>query len=453
MATTYALVLRPPRAKDGLCPVHLRLTSDRAPKYQAVPNLAVAAKDWNEAGTLSRANWVRKSHPYADDYNERLRKLLRQIEDILKDQPALGAAELRAALGGPDASDFLAFMREDIQRRATGGHPRTAEKFTSILHKLESFRLGIAHPRGRGALEREPAEQQAQRATVTLPFRLLTVRFVRDYEHYLTSLGNRDTTIQKELSFLKTVLLRAIDENKLPEASNPFKKIKLREGKVRVKAKLSDPEVARLSALEPAQLTPAQLLARDTWLLQYYLLGSRIGDVVTLRWRNVLADRVEFTEHKTGKLKIAPRHEELDAILARYCPTPEAPEAFVLPYLLATEGYAQFPASLTWAELARLPAYRPKWVALLPRIESATASVNRYLKDVARLAGIEKVLTSHTARHSFADRGRRLGLPASDMRDMLNHHSIAQTEEYYGALERSELNQKAVSIYSASSKT
>ena len=43
MLTTYALVLRPPRLKDGLCPVHLRLTSDRSPKYQAVPNVARSA--------------------------------------------------------------------------------------------------------------------------------------------------------------------------------------------------------------------------------------------------------------------------------------------------------------------------------------------------------------------------------------------------------------------------
>ena len=80
MATTYALVLRPPRAKDGLCPVHLRLTSERQAKYQAVPNLAVAVKDWNAKATLSKANWVRKTHPYADEYNEKLRKLLREVE-------------------------------------------------------------------------------------------------------------------------------------------------------------------------------------------------------------------------------------------------------------------------------------------------------------------------------------------------------------------------------------
>jgi hypothetical protein len=44
MVTTYALVLRPPRAKDGLHPVSLRLTSDRQPTYRAVLNIALSAK-------------------------------------------------------------------------------------------------------------------------------------------------------------------------------------------------------------------------------------------------------------------------------------------------------------------------------------------------------------------------------------------------------------------------
>lgn len=157
---------------------------------------------------------------------------------------------------------------------------------------------------------------------------------------------------------------------------------------------------------------------------------------------------VEFTEHKTGKPKVAPRHAGLDAVLARCTPEGGArPEGFVLPYLKAEAPYAQFPAGLTWAELSRLPAYRPKWLALLPKIESATASVNTRLAAVAAAAGIDKRLTSHTARHSFADRGRRLGVAAADMRDMLNHHSIAQTEEYFGELERAELSEKARSIY------
>jgi integrase len=451
MGTTYALVLRPPRQKDNLCPVHLRLTSDRLPTYKAVPDVALSPKHWNEGGTLEKMNWVRKTHPSADRYNEELRKVMRKVQKLLDDNPTWSAQQLRAGLDGNSADDFLAYMRLDVERRRTAGHPRTAEKFFGIHNKLQSFRLGIPHPKGRGALAKEPAELQAKRAALTLPFGHLTARLIRDYEQYLATLGNLDSTIQKELSFVKTVVLRAIDEDKLPLEKNPFRRLKLREGKSRVKAKLSDAEVSALEALTPEQLTAGQLAARDTWLLQYYLLGSRIGDALTLRWRDVRPSEIEFTEHKTGKQKITPRHEGLDAVLARY-PAGSA-DAFVLPYLKDNAHYAQFPAGLTWAELARLPTYRQKWLELLPRVESATTTINNNLKAVARLAGIDKNLTTHTARHSFADRGRRLGIATADMRDMLNHHSISQTEGYYGELERSELSVKAVGIYAKTSTT
>lgn len=172
-----------------------------------------------------------------------LRKLLRQVQHLLDDNPEWSAKQVRAALEGNDAGkgDFLAYMRLDVHRRSAAGHPRTAEKFLSIHNKLQSLRLGIAHPTGRYSLARESAEAKERRAAVTLPFDRLTVRLIREYEQYLIAQGNRDTTNQKELSFIKTVVLRALEEDLLEK--NPFRRIKLREGKAHLKAKLTDEEV------------------------------------------------------------------------------------------------------------------------------------------------------------------------------------------------------------------
>lgn len=166
-----------------------------------------------------------------------------------------------------------------------------------------------------------------------------------------------------------------------------------------------------------------------------------------LRWRDVRTEDVFFTEHKTGKAKLSPRSARLNAVLARWAERSHNPDNFVLTFLKAEASYAQYPAGLSWAELSRLPEYRPLWIQLLRKVEAATSTINENLKRVAILAGIEKNLTSHTARHSFADRGRRRGVSASDLRDMLNHHSIAQTETYLGELEALELTEKARGIF------
>jgi hypothetical protein len=100
------------------------LTSARSPKYQAVPNVALSAAHWNEKGSLEKANWVRKTHSYAADYNETLRKLLKRVQQLVDDNPTWGCEQVRTALNGSGTQDFLAHMRLDVARRVQATHAR-----------------------------------------------------------------------------------------------------------------------------------------------------------------------------------------------------------------------------------------------------------------------------------------------------------------------------------------
>ena len=119
-----------------------------------------------------------------------------------------------------------AYARTSSAARWPPAHGREIRKYSQQTPELS---LRGAAPQG--ALARWPAEQQARRRQVTLPFAALTVRLVRDYEHYLISLGNCDITIHRKLSFIKTVLLWAVEEGVLATEKNPFDRIKLHEGR------------------------------------------------------------------------------------------------------------------------------------------------------------------------------------------------------------------------------
>ena len=83
-------------------------------------------------------------------------------------------------------------------------------------------------------------------------------------------------------------------------------------------------------------------------------------------------------------------------------------------------------------------------------IETGTALVNRYIKIVAARAGIEKHITSHTARHSFADAARiELGGNIKAIQEMLNHGQLRTTEIYVSDLTESELDTATLSVYNA----
>jgi integrase len=66
---------------------------------------------------------------------------------------------------------------------------------------------------------------------------------------------------------------------------------------------------------------------------------------------------------------------------------------------------------------------------LLPVLSNS--KYNDYLKEIAALCNINKDLTTHVARHTFATTVTLLnGIPLEILKEMLGHTSIKQTEHY-----------------------
>lgn len=467
MSLTYKPVLRRP-LQSGNRPVHIRITYQRKQAYLAT-SIDLPEALWNEKADPLRANWVRTAHPHAKLFNHRIQALLDDVRQLALDGTPRTADAVKQAVGlkngigrgiAPatvvESMDFLQYFEQVIAKRAPTGNPRSVEKLACVLQKIRRF---LAPPREAGqAKEAREAQLRAQR----LPFAALTVSWVRSYKAHLQLLGNQDSTIHKDLTFINTVIREAVEDKWLAEQDNPFrKKWKLHDLPDTPKTTLNLTQVAALEALvlpppvrDRHRYSMAQL-AREVWLLQYYTLGSRIGDVLTLRWGAVAEESISFFEQKTNKQKVVPRHEQLNAVLARlaaWCPhQPPRPEDFVVPALQADKPYAQYPPGLDWRKFARDFTRRPTWQLLLKQIKAATALVNKGLKELGPQLGMgSELLKSHSARHSFANMGRLAGIPVAHMRDMLNHHSIIQTEVYFGAFKKGEVNEWALKLYQQS---
>ncbi len=63
--------------------------------------------------------------------------------------------------------------------------------------------------------------------------------------------------------------------------------------------------------------------------------------------------------------------------------------------------------------------------------------MNRYLKEIGSLCQIEKVLTTHVARHTYATVCLSQGVRIENVSKMLGHTSIKMTQHYARVLDSS----------------
>ena len=73
--------------------------------------------------------------------------------------------------------------------------------------------------------------------------------------------------------------------------------------------------------------------------------------------------------------------------------------------------------------------YRDAENHVFPRIDIQV--MNRYLKELARIAGIKKNLTTHVARHTFGTRLGASGKASAFMIcDLMGHKDVSMSQRY-----------------------
>ncbi len=358
------LVLRTSNMRaDGTVPVHIRVTANRKSRFKAT-GVYVLPGDWNE-----KKHQVRASHELAPTLNEKLQRLFNEAQTLALSTPSADA--VKAALGGPKGSLTVFFSRfiDDLDAR---GQYWEARKYRVTLRKVQAC-LGPTIQWGdvdRAALirfERYLREPKGERP------------------------GNGPNTTQKELSRLRRVFKQAIRESELLPTDDPFLHYEKPGGQRVHRRKLSLEDIHALAALDPATgLAPGTLeeRARDAFVFAFYAGGMRFSDIACLKAADISAGRVTYRMMKTGTPMSIPLPPAAQAIAAKYAPEAPSRGGYLFPILSAGD--------------------ERDGVHLRRRITSRNVQVNEALKRVAAKAGLApEGLSTHVARHSFADYARR----------------------------------------------
>ena len=187
-----------------------------------------------------------------------------------------------------------------------------------------------------------------------------------------------------------------------------------------VKQKLT---VDELTAIEGLEYAPGISLAivRDIFLLQVYLRGIRIGDVLQARCEAFKEGRFSYAADKTGKEFTIALIDKARVIVDRY----KSDQEYLFPVF-------------QWVYDSKLKSFDNELNRIGERA-SCTTFVNKHLKQIAIDAGISKPLSSHIARHTFARMAiDKINNPMITM-ELLGHSNLATHQGYLNDLRKDDV--------------
>lgn len=396
---TFTIELDSKLKKNGTQEIRIRMTQNRKHKRFNV-GYALEKKHWNE-----EKKQVRSSHPLSIIINAAIQTRLNQIEmEYLKTIPlekpiTITELQRKAKVGTNNTGgDFMAYYRERIETYINGSTKRTMKRLYS---KLETYLDGK-----------------------TVHFSEINHEFLENYERYLTKLGNNANTTHHNIRTIRTIFNRAVKTRRyVYDGASPLYGYELKKGKS-TRSKLTAEEIELIEKYETPQKSGNLFNSKNFFLLCYYLMGVRAKSMITMKWSNILGNRCIYTAVKGGKPVNVIIPEKAQEIL-RICRTNNINNSeYIFPFLKKGE-------EINYDSEADAK-----------RIEVIESLINNNLRKIKDTLKIQKKLTTHVARHSFAYTARKKsGGDIYAVQKALGHSSIAITENYFNSDETVEADE------------
>jgi integrase len=400
-AATFKLVIRMDKLSKSTneVPVCLRITKDRKVMYKTL--LHIDPKYWN-----GKEPWIKKQHPNAELLNTQLSQQKAALERetclVSLTNDSAGVSIIRNKINNRTSFDLFEYAEKHLGELYKEGKYATYKRRKSVIERLQLY-----------------VKEDPDTAKSVLPIKSITPDFIRQYENYmLYTINNNRNTVTTNMKILKKLVGDIYRNNNLDENINPFR------GK-RFKWEQTDRkflEIEDIKKIEDFKIRLQSPLydARELFLFECYT-GMRISDILSLKWKNVTDTEILISMRKTGKTISIPIIDKAQEILGKR-------------RSILRKNYPQIPSEKYVFEILKIDVENSSSGEEVQEIQNAiscaTAIINKKLKRVAQKAGINKNLSTHVARHSFATALITKGADLLIVRDLLGHSDIRVTQIY-----------------------
>jgi len=398
-----SLTIQPTRPnRHGAFPVMLQISA-HLKTILSPTDVTVKKEHWEKATRLVKPG--KEGDPKAAYKNVRLTQIKNGCEvKMINNQERVDKMDVQSLkkflLSENDVvdTDFFSYCRARISEQQALGRKKSAELLQSTAEKLKDF-CGIS----------------------SLDFSEINVRFLQQFEAYClrTKKKVKGKKIEKEtektmstngvavyLRNIRTILNQAIADD-LTE-NYPFKKFKIHTEVTRNR-NLSSEEIRMIrDYVAPDR---RQEIARDFFMLQFFLLGSNTFDIFWMPSSGVVRDRLQFNRGKTGK----------------FCNIKIEPEAQALIDKYRGQKYLLWFADQSAPE--RIPTQSSKHARKSEFQYKDEAAFNKMINpNLAKIQTALKInpgakITTYYTRHSMSSIMREIGVSVDDISLCLSHSS------------------------------
>ena len=400
MATVKVLLKENKVNKKGEMPIYLRIIKDRRTKFIST-GVYIKPGEWNE-----KTMKVRSSHRNSGRLNSFIAQKAADAEAVALEletkSKSVSSNRIKEKIMGVSALDFFQYADTYLEKYEARAAVGTYRSVKAIIDKLKEYNK-----------------------SKPLFLDEITITFLKNYENYLrTELDNSSNTVHNNFKKLNQVLNEAIREDLMEMQNNPFLRYRVRQQPTQ-RSYLTEEE---LKQIEDMELNEGILKFhhRNMYVFSAYAGGIRISDLLKLKWSNFDGERLIFKIQKTRQPLIIKLPAKSLEILEYYRQFKQKETDYIFPGLKNNFDYSD-----------------PK--ILHNGISRATALCNNSLKAIAKKLNIDKSISFHTSRHTFATRALRKGMRIEYVGKIMGHKDIKETQ-IYAKIINSEL-EKAMDVF------
>ena len=385
--------------KNGRSPLMLRFTHNRTSKLVTL-GLSVAPCYWDKEAEMltadcpDRATLQSKIDSTLTGFQKKIKRL--EALDIPVNFDTLFKVKTAHIAGITIEQGF----NEEIERLESLGKIHSATKHRYALQVLEGYK------------------------PTSMAMEAIDLDYLKGLELYLRKRGNRDNSIATRFAIFKAIYNKAVKEGRIETKQNPFSLYHVGSLWAKTRKRAIDKEdIQRLIDFEITEghTTEYRQLAKDLFLFSYFTAGMNFGDMARLRYRDLIKGRIYYSRHKTQKLLSFQLVPNALQIIQKYSKTGHAKDDYIFPILNRN--------------IHRTPQQ------IFNRTHKVLAKINRELKVLGKLIGLEVPLTTYVARHTYATVLKRSGVSVALISESLGHSDLSTTQIYLDSFENSQIDE------------